>query len=222
MNLFALENHEPVLLHNNLHERIKIEPVYFNLGFSSKSEIYSRKAVLAGLLKALDNLPAHLGFLIWDVYRTRDVQAKLFHSMQEKVRRIYPDSSDEEHYAETIKYISPPAKIGDSYCSPHLSGGAIDLTLLDLNTGEALDMGTVFDDFTERAHRDYFDSQPLLSPEEALIRKNRTLLRSALELVGFTSYYYEWWHFDLGNVFWSESTNQPEIFGPLFGDQEWP
>ena len=43
-----------------------------------------------------------------------------------------------------------------------------------------------------------------------------------MEACGFTSYEYEWWHFDFGNVFWSCEVKRPVIFGPLFGDEEWP
>jgi D-alanyl-D-alanine dipeptidase len=43
-----------------------------------------------------------------------------------------------------------------------------------------------------------------------------------MEKTGFTSYEYEWWHYDFGNIFWEKATGQPAIFGPLFGDLEWP
>ncbi len=44
----------------------------------------------------------------------------------------------------------------------------------------------------------------------------------AMENAGFSPYPYEWWHFDIGNIFWSRVTKRPEIFGPLFSDKEWP
>ena len=43
-----------------------------------------------------------------------------------------------------------------------------------------------------------------------------------MEKAGFSSYQHEWWHFDIGNIFWSKQVNCPAVFGPLFGDEEFP
>ena len=50
-------------------------------------------------------------------------------------------------------------------------------------------MGTGFDDFTERAHRDY----NRLSAEELA---NRHLLEEAFRRQRFVPFRTEWWHFD--------------------------
>lgn len=219
---FSKNDFEPVQFLNDEHPRIKIDPMYFKLGFSPFSQIYGRKAVLIKLIQALDFIPEHYGFLIWDVYRPRAVQGKLFNWMREEIQSKYPHLSYEENYTETTKYMSAPSKIGDDYCPPHLSGGAIDLTLFDRTNDKVLDMGTVFDDCTTRAHSDYFDGKIDLLPEELKIKESRALLKAAMEKVGFTAYQYEWWHFDLGNIFWSRIVQKPAVFGPLFGNNEGP
>lgn len=222
INPFLKSDFEIVEINDRIHSRIKIQPMYFELGFSPYSTIYSRRAVVDRLLKALEYLPLNYGFLVWDVYRPRFVQEKLFHWMREEVRKQYPHLTEQENYHETCKYASPPSKIGDEYCPPHLSGGAIDLTLFDMTAGCALEMGTAFDDCTERAHSRYFASRSLLSLKEQIIQERRNILLSSMEKTGFVSYQYEWWHFDIGNIFWSKITGNPAVFGPLFGDQEWP
>lgn len=214
--------HECVEFHEQIHPQIKIKPMYYELGFSPSASIFGRKLVLDKLLQALLNIPKEYGFLIWDVYRPREVQGKLFNWMKGEIKQKHPHLSDSEVSQEASKYMSPPSKVGDTYCPPHLSGGAIDLTLFDLSNGVELEMGTPFDDCTHIAHRDYFDSIVIDSKEKEQIRKNRVLLRSAMESVGFTSYQYEWWHFDIGNIFWSKAVNHSPLFGPLFEDQEWP
>ncbi|WP_298623649.1 M15 family metallopeptidase [uncultured Legionella sp.] len=219
---FSQADFEVVEFHNQLHPRIKVEPVYFNSGLSPRPDIYGRAIVLHSLFKALDNLPEHYGFLVWDVYRPRAVQAKVFNWMRDEIRKKMPSLSDEESFAETRKYASLPSPVGDEYCAPHLSGGAIDLTIINLLSGQVLEMGTPLDECSERAHLDYFDQMAELTVEEQDIRNNRHLLRLAMEQAGFTSYQYEWWHYDLGTVFWSSVMNQPTVFGPLFGDNEWP
>lgn len=219
---FPQSDYDAVQFDDKIHSRVQVRPMYFELGFSPSPHIFGRRAVLDRLLKAIDFLPAEYGFLIWDVYRPRDVQSKLFKWMREEIRKKSPHLNDQENYAEARKYMSPPSKVGEEYCSPHLSGGAIDLTLYEIASGQESEMGTPFDDCTDRAHSDYFNEKFQLSPEEEVIKKRRQLLRSVMESVGFVSYQYEWWHFDIGDIFWSRKTENPAVFGPLFGDEEWP
>ena len=150
------------------------------------------------------------------------VQAKLFDWMKGEIRKRTPNLTEQENYIEATKYMSAPSKIGDQYCPPHLSGGAIDLTLYHISNDNPVEMGTQFDDCTERANSDYFNERFDLSMDEKKIQESRKILRNAMEAVGFTSYQYEWWHFDIGNIFWSKKVNCPAVFGPLFGDEELP
>jgi D-alanyl-D-alanine dipeptidase len=82
--------------------------------------------------------------------------------------------------------------------SIHSFGMALDLTIVDA-AGEELDMGTGFDDLTERSH-------PAL--EGALLERgeitpaqiaNRQLLRDAMGQAGFHGISTEWWHYDCGD-----------------------
>ena len=219
---FCEKDFEVVEFHHQINPKIKICPMYFELGFSPSPMIYGRYAVLSRLLIAMSHLPSTYGFIIWDIYRPRSVQATLFNWMKKEIQKKHPSLNEQEIQEETKKYMSAPSAIGDQYCPPHLSGGAVDLTLYDLSTGKELDMGTPFDDCTERAHRDYFNLILESSDEEKRILERRKVLRDAMENAGFTSYQYEWWHFDIGNIFWSRATHSPAVFGPLFGDEEWP
>lgn len=74
--------------------------------------------------------------------------------------------------------------------SSHSRGSAVDLTLVDLNSGEELDMGSIFDYFHEISHTD----SPLISE---LQRTNRTLLKKLMGGEGFRNFFQEWWHFTL-------------------------
>ena len=86
------------------------------------------------------------------------------------VQRIFPD----------------PAK-----GSRHNRGAAVDLTIVRAD-GAELPMPTGYDDFTERAHRNY----------KALARDaldNRALLERVMTKHGFVGLPTEWWHFDDAN-----------------------
>lgn len=73
--------------------------------------------------------------------------------------------------------------------SKHNRGCAVDLSLHDLKTGMLVEMPSEFDDFSEKAHRDYIAASP------AAIA-NRARLQRYLEAEGFVGLSNEWWHFD--------------------------
>jgi D-alanyl-D-alanine dipeptidase len=73
--------------------------------------------------------------------------------------------------------------------SKHNRGCAVDLTLYDLKTGNAVDMVSTYDESTDRAYADYPGGT-------SLERWNRLLLRVAMESQGFNPLPSEWWHFD--------------------------
>ncbi len=104
------------------------------------------------------------GLKMFDCYRPRPYQQRLW----DKV----PNPS----------YVTPPWK-----GSQHTRGLAADLTIVD-KEGKELDMGTEFDNFTNRAHTDNTNL-----PKNVL--ENRQLLRGVMAQVGFNGIRTEWWHF---------------------------
>lgn len=102
---------------------------------------------------------------VFDGYRPLSVQ-RIFWS-------ILPDPD----------YVADPAK-----GSRHNRGYAVDLTLTDLQ-GNEVAMPSGYDDFSERAHRDY-----LALPAEAI--GHREILEQVMVRHGFIPFPTEWWHFD--------------------------
>lgn len=74
--------------------------------------------------------------------------------------------------------------------SSHCRGSTVDLTLLDMQTGRELDMGSPFDLFSRISHPDYRG----ITDEQY---ENRMLLQSVMVKNGFEPYDCEWWHFTL-------------------------
>src|ERR687897_20063 len=72
--------------------------------------------------------------------------------------------------------------------SRHNLGLAVDLTIVDPETGAPLDMGTPFDTFAESAHT---------ANAEGRVLTNRRILLRVMESEGFRNYEKEWWHFSL-------------------------
>ncbi len=121
-----------------------------------------------------------LGLKIWDCYRPVSVQKKLW--------EIVPDD----------RYVANPVK-----GSRHNRGASVDLTLVD-KKGRELEMPTAFDEFSQKAHRDFMDL-----PAAAL--KNRKTLQDAMEAEGFLPLPTEWWHFDAPE--WSRYALRDEPLG---------
>jgi D-alanyl-D-alanine dipeptidase len=72
--------------------------------------------------------------------------------------------------------------------SSHSRGSAVDLTLVDVESGIDLDMGSSFDYFDDISHT----ASPKIT---SLQKKNRMLLKNLMESQGFVNYSKEWWHF---------------------------
>ena len=112
--------------------------------------------------------PHGYGLLIHDGYRPWSVT------------KVFWDATPQEKR----DFVADPAQ-----GSRHNRGCAVDLTLYDLKTGKEVPMPSEYDEMSERAHPDYSGG----SPAE---RRNRDLLRKAMEAEGFKVFHVEWWHFD--------------------------
>ena len=131
------------------------------------ARVFLRAPVARALHDVQQELAArNLGLKIFDGYRPYAVTV----AMWEPIKN--PD------------YVANPKK-----GSRHNRGAAVDLTLIDLRTGEELAMPTPYDDFTNRARQDFNDLPP-----EAI--ENRRILRDVMTKHGFEPLPSEWWHFD--------------------------
>ena len=133
------------------------------------AKAYLRAPAAQALANVQRDLAARgLGIKVFDAYRPYRVTV----AMWEPIKN--PD------------YVADPKK-----GSRHNRGAAVDLTLIDLKTGEELPMPTGYDDFTSRAAHAFEDL-----PAE--VKANRALLREVMERHGFQALPSEWWHYDFG------------------------
>jgi len=90
-------------------------------------------------------------------------------------------------------YLADPAR-----GSIHSFGMALDITLLDAN-GREIDMGSGFDEMSERSHpalEKLLLARGEITPGQVA---NRQLLRDAMAHGGFHGINSEWWHYDFGD-----------------------
>ena len=116
--------------------------------------------------------------LVLDALRPQRVQEQLWAALEGTELRIY---------------LADPAR-----GSIHSFGMALDITIVD-EGGNELDMGSGFDELSERSHP-VLESRMLEAGEIAPHHiANRELLRGAMFHAGFVGINSEWWHFDCGN-----------------------
>jgi D-alanyl-D-alanine dipeptidase len=121
-------------------------------------------------------------------------------------RKQFPNVSEEELRRIARMTSADPSRGG---FGPHQTGGAVDLTVVDKN-GKELDMGTPFSFHEPRAQTDF----PGITKTQ---RKNRDILRHAMELAGFQNYPGEWWHWSYGDRAYAAYRRLPyAIYGPVY------
>lgn len=212
------ECNEPLIALSPLRKRlgIIIEPIYFlQEVHGAISESFVRESLVLKLEQARMLLPKGFSLVVLDAWRSLSTQHALFDKYKSQILSENPDIDHNELLKRTSVYVSLPSK-DPLKPSPHNTGGSIDLTIADYN-GNFLEMGTDFDDFTNKAQTAFFERDDAsLTEKEKIYRENRRLLFSAMISVGFTNYPEEWWHFDYGNQAWASiSGSQSALYGAI-------
>lgn len=205
-NVPIIENNEKMVLLNTFApEFISVNPQYFIQGIQyAKQDQHVRETVANKLLDAAKKLPKGYKFLVWDAWRPIEVQKALFENYYKVIKDLY-GYPHEKVNLETQKYVSFPS-VDNKKPSPHFTGWAIDLTIIDENS-VPLNMGTDFDLFEREAHTDFFENSDNITSNNLsifdLVRFNRRMFYYTMINSDFTNYPNEWWHFDYGNQFWA-------------------
>ena len=156
-------------------------------GYDGARPVLSVPAAAALARVQADLKPFGLGLRVFDAYRPQravDDFVKWAADLDDvKTRReFYPDVDKSNLFKEV--YIAER--------SGHSRGSTVDLTLVALDSKEALDMGSSFDFFGVES----WPEHSALTPQQ---RANRLLLQTLMVRHGFKPYPKEWWHFTLEN-----------------------
>lgn len=139
------------------------EPMY------TQARAFLQKPAAEALVRAHRKLAAQgYGLLIHDGYRPW------------YVTKMFWDGTPVDKH----QFVADPAS-----GSRHNRGGAVDLTMYDLRTGEPVVTTGGYDEMSDRSYPEYPGGS---SRQRAL----REILRTAMEAEGFSVYSAEWWHFD--------------------------
>ena len=173
---------------------IKVELKYFSnnnfLGvpvdsYKKDMAILTIKAAEA-LKQVQEELKQHnLSIMIYDSYRP---QTAVNHFVR-WARNLSDTINKESYYPNVMKqHLFKEGYIASK--SGHSRGSTLDITLVDLNTCEPIDMGSPYD---------YFGPESWVANNNltAQQRASRMLLQTIMLKYGFRNYPQEWWHFTL-------------------------
>jgi len=152
-------------------------------GYMSNTAILKYDATLSLSQVQKQLLKNNLSLIIYDAYRPKRAVEDFVNwvSIQNDTinkQKFYPDINKDK----LIEY----GYIGKT--SNHSKGNTVDLSIIDLKTGEPLDMGSIFDYFGEISH---YNSNSITKEQ----LNNRKLLRDIMVKYNFSPYDNEWWHF---------------------------
>jgi zinc D-Ala-D-Ala dipeptidase len=135
-------------------------------------------AALERAVAALAATAPALSLLVLDAVRPQRVQERMWQALEG---------------TGLTEYLAPPER-----GSIHSFGMAVDVTLADRD-GRELDMGTPFDDLSEKSHPVLEDRFLARGELTRLQVDNRRLLRAVMSEAGWQGITREWWHFDAGD-----------------------
>lgn len=156
-------------------------------GYGAPKAIMTIEAALALKKMQLELLEEGMSIKVYDAYRPQQAVEDFVNWAKDPNNQLmkeqyYPNVNKNDLFKQG--YISSR--------SAHSRGSTIDLTLVDLTTGEKLDMGSDFDFLDPLSHHD----SPLITKEQLA---NRNLLRAKMKKHGFREYHKEWWHYTFIN-----------------------
>lgn len=182
---------------------------------NAENQCFVRREVYVKLIEATKLLPSGFKLRILDAWRPFLLQHELYEKYSKDIIKEFEleDHSEQHRKAVISRFVSAP--VNDTVIPPvHTTGGAVDLTIID-SKGMELDMGSCFDEFTDRTYTAFYEKE-----KSASIRDNRRLLYHIMTSVGFTNLPSEWWHYDYGDRFWAYYNKKPAIYRGVFTKEE--
>lgn len=155
-----------------------------------------RAGIRTRLLGAQRTLPDGWRLVLVEGYRPPTLQHRYFHEYRDELARRHPGWAATELTLEASRYIAPPD------VAPHITGGAVDVTLAEPG-GTSAWMGTEINATPAESGGATCTDAPNLS---AAAVRNRALLGQALRAAGFVNYPTEWWHWSYGDRYWAFRT----------------
>jgi D-alanyl-D-alanine dipeptidase len=167
----------------------------------ARKDMWLRKSAAEMLLAVNARLrPFGAELFVLDGYRGIECQRGLWEFYLAEGARLDPGNA--RRYALDRVFDPAPFAADDPTTWPaHSCGASVDVTLLDLATKDALDMGARFEDIRPESANDHFERELIAGRIEADDHRlwNRRLAHWAMSAEGFLNDPFVFWHYDWGN-----------------------
>jgi D-alanyl-D-alanine dipeptidase len=93
--------------------------------------LYLRHDVAEKLVEAEKRLPEGMHLVVWDAFRTSEVQGSLYDFYRGELAKLHPDWTDEQLDTFTQNFVSVPSDDPEKP-APHHTGGSVDLDIVQV------------------------------------------------------------------------------------------
>mgnify|MGYP001558360479 CR=1 FL=1 len=125
-------------------------------------------------------------------FRSKDIQKSAFCEQRRKMGEKRSQFDSIYDFVEEVhRFIAVPTVAG------HPTGGAVDITIKDIENDRFLDMGCLIYEFSSDKAR--WDAKGLTLEQKI----NRQLLYNLMTQEGFAPFWGEWWHYSYGDKEWA-------------------
>jgi zinc D-Ala-D-Ala dipeptidase len=154
--------------------------------------IYVRSGLAKQLMSAVEHLEKKYKLVVQAGHRPIEVQRKLLIECADDYKNEHPGVSNVDALEHARIFVSDP----EITLPPHVCGAAVDVEILNTETGKLLDFGSKINEDSERSFLHYSH----LTHEQ---RSNRLMLLNLMLEADFASCMPEWWHFSYGDQVWA-------------------
>jgi D-alanyl-D-alanine dipeptidase len=170
----------------------------FVIQLDGKRKAYLRRSVVLRLKKARSLLPKGLTFIIRDAWRPAELQEKIRQEFIVMFQKKHPSWSKARAQQEAKKFVAESKGV---FASGHMTGGAVDLRLINKKTGKRVPMRSRKLTYQENA-------TPYQIKLPKHIQHNREIMYQALNSAGLTQCYNEFWHWSYGDAHWARRVGE--------------
>lgn len=185
-----------VLIEDNNDPLVKVDIKAYDIILDKRisEPVYLRKEVCSKLYNICHDMKEkNLRVKLYDAYRTIEEQNSSWEKRLIQTRNENPNVSDEDLIRLNKMKVSNC--YDEKSIGGHQSGGALDISLCDLN-GNELDFGTSYEEYNEKT----FSFAKNISKKQ---KENRKILFNEMKKYNFINFPCEWWHYSYGDNMWS-------------------
>ena len=180
---------------------------------------YLRQGLIDNFLSLARQMNEHGWVLkVEDAYRTKEIQTQLATcpAVLDHVLKTILWESDQKTPDEEFVFRRLSALV--AHCpktGTHMSGTAIDISVLNRQDNRELDRGGPYLSFSEITPLE----SPFVSPQA---QKNRRQISAIMLQHGFVAYPWEFWHYSKGDAYDQllNATGRPASYGPVYWDPQ--